>query len=334
MNILKSIFVLFVLFSLTGCFMERPTIPRGFNVVYSMVDWFYFDKDGGMSNDILPSGKQELSKGYNTAYFIATTQQNFPLGSLSILMKERVGRDFSINFGYRVIPGADLKLVLNYLPQNDAKKVSESEVGIDNITIDLEQVFRTNVLPFAKQIIMDTIDNESLYSVNTEMLAIGINTKLKGLLSKVLILEHVVDAEGQIVLSGNTISIVDVFDINNINIVPGEMPAIVQTEVQELTDLQATLKSAKEDLKIETVIKSDELLDSARNIKGENDNLAELLLDPKLVKYQKLLQFKEIVTPKLTSDGEVINTETKTQIFFYQRRMTALDMANMVRSAQ
>ena len=43
MNYIKSLFLVIVLLGLSGCFMERPTIPRGYNVVYSQVDWLYFD---------------------------------------------------------------------------------------------------------------------------------------------------------------------------------------------------------------------------------------------------------------------------------------------------
>lgn len=334
MNYIKSLFLFVVVLGLSGCFMERPTIPRGFNVVYSQVDWHYFDQDGGMSNRILPSGKQELSTGYNTAYYIPTTQQNYPLGNLSILMKEKVGRQFTINFGYKVVSGADLKLVINYLPQSDAKKVSDDDKGIDTVEVDLRQVFATNILPFAQQVIMDTIDSQSLYSVNTEQLAKVIDRTLKGMLSNVLIRERIVDDNGNIVLSGNTISIIDVIDINNINIVPGEMPEVVQAEVKQLTELQAELKSAKEDLKIEKEIKSQELLDAAANVKAENDALVDLLKNPMFVQYQKLQQLKGIVTPKLDIDGKIIPNETKTQIFFYQKGMTAEDAAHMVRSSR
>ena len=48
-----SAFVMISLFS--GCFMERPTIERGYNVVYSQNDFFFFDEDGGMSERTLPS---------------------------------------------------------------------------------------------------------------------------------------------------------------------------------------------------------------------------------------------------------------------------------------
>jgi hypothetical protein len=330
----KIVVVLSALLILTACTMERPTIERGFNVVFSKNDYWYFDQEGGMSNKILPSGKQELSTGYNTAYYIPTTQQNFSFGELSILMKERVGRKFNINFGYKVIKGADLKLVINYLPQSDAEKVSSEDLGIDRIDVDLNEVFSTNILPFAKQIIMDTVDNESLYAVNTEKLAATIDRKLNGMLSGIMVLERVVDDTGNIILSGNTISITDVIDINSINIVPGEMPAIVKKEVGELTDLQAELKSAKEDLKIETNIKSEELLEAAGNAKSENDALASLLENPMFVKYQKLQQFKGIVEQKVDADGKPIKNETKTKIIFYQQGMSADDAANLVRSAQ
>ena len=332
MNYFKSLLALVVIFGLTGCFMERPTIKRGYNVVYSQLDFNYFDQDGGMSDRILPSGKQELSSGYNTAYFVPTTQQNYSLGKVSILMKEKVGRDFEINFGFKVINGADLKLVLNYLPQSDAKRVSTDDKGVDEIYINMQSVFSTNILPFAKQVIMDDIDGESLYAVNTEQLAKLIKQKLYGILSNVIIRERVVGANGNIVLSGNTISIVDVIDINNINIVPGEMPEVVQTEVQQLTDLQSELKAAKEDLKIEKDIKSKEMLDSAENVKAENDTLIELLEDPRFVQYQKMQQLKGIVEPKYDVNGEKIHTETKTQIIFYQTGMTAEQSADFIRS--
>lgn len=319
---------------LSGCVTERTVIPRGHNAVYSVTDFWFFDQEGGMSNRILPPGKQEFSTGYNTVYYIPTMQQNYPLGNLSILMKERVAREFNVNFGFKVVPGADLKLVLNFLPESDAKKIAEGHKGLDIITVNLKQIFATNVLPFARQVIMDAIDNESLYKVDTESLAVIIDRQLKGMLANIKLIERTVDDNGDIVLSGNTISIVDVIDINNINIVPGGMPEIVKTAITDLNFLQADLKQAKEDLKISKDIKSEEILNAATNIKAENDALATLLEDDKFTKYQKLQQLKGIVEVKVDSDGKIIESETKTKIHFYQKGMTTDDIANMVRSSQ
>lgn len=333
MNFLKLFFVTLFVTLLSGCMTERTVIPRGYNVVYSQIDWFFFDQQGGMSDRILQPGKQELSTGYNTLYFVPTTQDNYPVGNISILMKEKVARKFKIDIGYKLVKGASLKLVLNYLPVTDAQKVSSEILDIDKINVDIKSVFKTNILPFAMQVIMDTIDNESLYLVNTESMAVIIDRKLKGLLSKVLIMEHIVDKDGNIVLSGNTISITDVIDINTINIVPGPMPDVVKKEVNDLTNLQADLKQANEDLKIETVIKHEEMMNSAANIKGENDALVTLLDDDKFARYQKLLQIKDIVEPKYDSDGNLIKTDSKTKIYFYQKGMKAKDVADLVRTS-
>lgn len=334
MKIFKIVSAFVMISLLSGCFMERPTIERGYNVVYSQNDFFFFDEDGGMSDRTLPSGKQELSSGYNTAYYIPTTQQNFSFGKVSILMKERVGRTFEIDFGYSVKKGSSLKLVLNYLPQKSAKSVSTDFIGVDKIYLDLESVFQTNIRPFAEQVTMDIIDNESLYSVNTEQLSKIIDRKLEGILSDVQILERIVDENGDIVLSGKTMSIVDVIDINSINIVPGEMPKIVKNEVSALNDLQADLKSLKEDLNIETTIKNDELQNSAANIKAENDELLTLLKNDKFVKYQKLQQLKGIVETKFNSDGVQETSKTQTKILFYQSKMSIEEVADLVRATQ
>jgi len=332
-KILRYIGVIFLIVTFTGCVMEREEIPTNHEAVVEYRDFYYLypsDNTGGVLPHVLTMGKRNLTNGFNTLYLVNTEIQSISETDFSVLQKEKIQRNYkSLTYSFRVKKGMSLGLLLHFMPKaaiDDAK--DNLKKGIYTIDISEKDIFAKNILPIAKMISKDSIDEYTTTGIRIKQVNAEIKKKLIAFLKTIRYSKKVVDVDGKIILKkGETISIIDFIDIVNVSLKLGDLPEAKRVINKRINELNAKKQEIMNDLDIAKNIKREEMATSARHAKTENDNIAKILKgNPKFVQYQRLEDLEDLMDSNM-KDNDL-------EFIYVPADMSSKDVADVMLSTE
>jgi len=304
---LKKLALLFVIFS---CFIvscdKYEMMPPTSEGVLQEFPWRKH-ADGGELVHVTQMGNVNVGdSNRNRLYLIDTSIQNSDI-EIEVLMADNLNMKIRLGCVYQVIPNAGMDLVLNYLGK--VKKVGGHHWGYQ---VDLDDIFKINILPSFDLISRDIIGSYSAKDFDVNVIKDAIVLKLRKRLASIRRPKVSIDNMGKVSLNtGKDIAITDCIQIIAITIGERTNPQVVDNAITELAGAKAELEQKETELEQEEIIKQTAIVEAMHTTEANkkitenwNERLRLYLLQKMLIDEIPLAKNTKFVI--LSAEGNII----------------------------